>query len=199
MRNESCKKCDLGLQGCHSVCLWGVGGTKPKLMIVGESPSQDDDNVGAPFSGRMGRILDHILGYWSLDREEIYFTNVIKCRPSSGKLPGKKADREEIIESCMTYFDEEFQAVKPRAILALGVTALQALTEGDAVDIATWQGREWGRYGSARLFVGYHPGFLMKKPSQERYLSATVMMAAIAAGLKPSHKLGHPPFDYDAY
>jgi uracil-DNA glycosylase len=183
-RNPECKKCDL-YRGCSTVCLWGEGNLQSKLMIVGEAPGKDEDAEGRPFCGKSGRLLDHCLAYLAIKREDVYITNAIKCRPPENKLPGTKDERQGIVTACTPYFEAEFQQLKPKVILALGKTALEVLTEGECSNMAAWQGRMYGFYKRTltRLYVAYHPAFILRKPSEERRLTAAIKNAALATGI----------------
>lgn len=200
MRDPKCQKCELH-SGCQSVCLWGAGAQHSPLMIVGEVPGPDEDAEGRPFVGRSGQLLDHCLGYLSLKREDVYLTYAVRCRPPEGKLPGTQEGRRAIIEACTPYFDAEFQALKPRVILALGKTALEVLSKGGTSDISQWQGRMWGFYhkSTARLYAAYHPAFILQKPSEERRLTAAIKTAAMAAGLPVKWNENQPVYNYDDF
>ena len=119
--NPDCQQC-----GLHStaqvVCLMGRGPIPAKVMIVGEAPGLREDNVGKPFQGRAGQLLDKILGRAGLGREDVYVTNTVKCRPPDNRQP-KPAE----MKACRNYLDKEFDKVKPEFVILLGAAALKGV------------------------------------------------------------------------
>src|SRR6266404_8540065 len=105
----------------------GWGNASAKLMIVGEAPGKHEEESGIPFSGPAGKILDDALKLGGMDRFETYLTNVVKVRPPNNDLTqlhliGKK------IEYFLPQLYIEINTINPNCVLAVGGTALQALT-----------------------------------------------------------------------
>jgi DNA polymerase len=103
------------------------GPSNAKLAIVGEAPGSEEERLGRPFVGSTGKIVDDVLSSLGTRREEIYLTNVVKIRP-----PGNNIDSLHILGKSISDFipqlQAELEALKPNAVLALGNTALTALT-----------------------------------------------------------------------
>lgn len=122
MRDPGCRRCPL-----HSTskftCVWGEGTAASGVMLVGEAPGEAEDNLGRPFVGDAGHALNDLLIQVGLRREDVYVTNVAKCRPPGNRRP----DFSEIAR-CYPYLGGEIDVVRPKVIVALGNTALTALT-----------------------------------------------------------------------
>ncbi len=89
----NCKKCSLYKERTNPV--FGEGSTRARIMFIGEAPGFTEDQIGHPFCGAAGKVLDELLEYIGLERKEIYITNVVKCRP-----PQNRAPKSDEIESC---------------------------------------------------------------------------------------------------
>jgi DNA polymerase len=114
---------------CGALCqgrtraVFGEGPLNAELLIVGEAPGFNEDKEGKPFLGASGMLLDRLLFYIGLEREEVYLTTLVKCRPPEGRAP-KPAE----INACRTYLLTQLAAVDPKVVLALGDLASRSLT-----------------------------------------------------------------------
>jgi DNA polymerase len=100
------------------------------LMLVGEGPGAEEDAQGLPFVGAAGKSLDALLEQSGLDRKAAYITNVVKCRPVTrheGQPPTNRAPAPSEIAACWEYLESQITLVRPRAIVALGITAVVRL------------------------------------------------------------------------
>jgi len=115
IKNEvlSCKKCSLYQTRTHPVI--GEGNPRAKIMMIGEAPGFNEDQAGRPFCGKAGKILDELLNSIGIKREEIYITNILKCRPPENRNPQK-----EELEACTPYLEKQIEIIKPEAICTLG-------------------------------------------------------------------------------
>lgn len=116
----TCTRC--GLSEARTNVVFGSGDPDADLVIVGEGPGRREDEQGLPFVGPSGRLLDQLLGEIDLAREEVYITNVVKCRPPRNRDP-----REEEIETCKPYLRTQLQLIDPKAVLTLGNFASKLL------------------------------------------------------------------------
>lgn len=116
----TCTLCRLS-EGRTNV-VFGSGDPDADLVIVGEGPGQREDEQGLPFVGPSGRLLDELLGEIDLSREEVYITNVVKCRPPRNRDP-----REDEIEACKPYLRTQLQLIDPKVVLTLGNFASKLL------------------------------------------------------------------------
>ena len=129
----------------------GCGPPDASIMFVGEAPGQDESfRSHRPFTGPAGKEFDRLLKGISLDREDCYITNLVKCNP-----PDNEAPRTEVIERCYHYLEKEIQVVNPEVLVIQGAVALNHFLPGEDI------GKVWGvpQYGDTRgvLFPLYHP------------------------------------------
>src|SRR5512146_1987350 len=122
-----CQACDLWKRGTQTV--FGEGGSRAKVMFVGEQPGDREDLAGRPFVGPAGWLLDKCLAEAGIDRTQVYVTNVVKhfkWEPRGKRRIHKKPNSLEIA-ACRPWLDAELAVVKPEVIVCLGATAAQAL------------------------------------------------------------------------
>lgn len=108
----------------------GYRGIRADLMLVGEGPGAEEDAQGLPFVGAAGKSLDALLAQSGLDRKAAYITNVVKCRPITlheGQPPTNRAPAPSEIAACWEYLESQIALVRPRVIVALGITAVVRL------------------------------------------------------------------------
>lgn len=103
----------------------GAGEPAARIMIVGEAPGQKEDQEGLPFVGAAGQLLNKLLASIGVPREEVYITNIIKCRP-----PGNRDPLPEEVMACSPYLDRQVEMIRPAVILLLGRHAVQRLLPG---------------------------------------------------------------------
>ena len=94
-------------------------------MIVGEAPGFNEDAQGRPFVGAAGKLLDTLLGQIGLDRESVYITNVLKCRPPQNRDPMPNE-----VEACSVFLQRQLEWIRPKVVLILGRHALERLLPG---------------------------------------------------------------------
>ncbi len=110
---SDCKKCDL----CHSRNK-GVPGEGPpdaEIMFIGEGPGFHENMQGRPFVGAAGDLLVELLGAIGMKREQVFITNVVKCRP-----PGNRDPQPEELQACNPYLEQQIQIINPKVIVTLG-------------------------------------------------------------------------------
>lgn len=156
IRNKKCKLCDLHKSAQH-VCLMGSGPKKAKVMIVGEAPGAREDEAHRAFVGPAGQLLNEMLELARLRREDVYITNVVKCRPPGNRTP----ERVEIRTCSGEYLEAEVRKVRPDYILALGNPALQALLRRSGI---TRHRGDLGRYQDSVVFPTFHPAYILRSP-----------------------------------
>jgi uracil-DNA glycosylase len=101
----------------------GEGNSNAKIMLVGEAPGKKEDELGKPFVGMAGKILDQVLDKAGIDRSKIFITNVVKCRPPGNRIP----DEEETTACITNHLQRQISIIRPRVICVLGRTALESL------------------------------------------------------------------------
>lgn len=164
---SSCRECPLGLLGTQTV--FGEGPAQARLMLVGEQPGDREDREGHPFVGPAGRLLDQALAELGLDRAAIYVTNAVKHFKYElrGKRRMHKTPAQREIEACNHWLDSEIQAVRPRAIAALGATAARALL-GRPVAVTRERGQWIAREDGIPVLITLHPSALLRLMDEDR-------------------------------
>ena len=144
----ACTACPLHARRTQAVP--GTGPATARIMAVGEGPGETEDRLGKPFVGAAGNVLTRLLGSIGLSRDDIYITNVVKCRP-----PGNRDPEPAEMEACAHFLDAQIEIIRPDVILVLGRHALTRLLPGSG-GITQLHGRRVNRGG--RLYVPlYHP------------------------------------------
>ena len=161
---QSCERCGLCQGRQHAVA--GEGVDKPKILIVGEAPGEQEDRQGKPFVGRSGQLLDNMMKAIGHGRDtSVFITNVVKCRPPANRNP-----RDEEIAACAPYLARQIELLAPQAILAMGrfaahallntTTPLQQLRQSThSIDVAGH---------TVPVVVTYHPAYLLRRPVDKR-------------------------------
>ncbi len=146
--------------------VFGDGNINSKIMIIGEGPGAQEDELGLPFVGRAGKLLDKMLGSIQLDRSKVYISNVVNFRPPENRRP-----TENEIERYLPYLKKHIEIIAPKILILLGSTALNTLI-GSSVVISKARGK-WiqKKIGSLDLWViaSFHPAFLMRQPDQKKF------------------------------
>jgi uracil-DNA glycosylase len=176
-----CRRCKL--HRTRRTIVFGEGNPRTKLMIIGEGPGYEEDVQGKPFVGRAGQLLTKILQSVQIQREEVYITNIIKCRPPQNRNP--EADE---IQSCYPFLLKQILAIEPQIICALGTFSAQTLLKTDT-KITTLRGR-FHKIGGVTVFPTYHPAYLLRNPERKREVWED--MKQIAKGLASTHAPPHP-------
>ncbi len=156
---NGCKKCVLSRNRKNIV--FGKGDERALLMIIGEAPGEEEDEKGEPFVGSAGQLLTRMLESINIKREEVYITNIVKCRPPRNRNPL----REEV-NSCIEFLWEQIRCIKPKIILALGNVSAQTLLNTDS-RISELRGKFYDIAG-IKVLPSYHPAFLLRNPSKKR-------------------------------
>jgi len=139
LRLEKCGACKLGQHPALIGPVLSQGSAKIPVMFLGEAPGKDEDATGLPFVGKAGKLLDDWLGYQDIDRNDVYITNCIKCRPIATPGSGKQNNTPGIeeIRTCKPYLLHEIQMIQPKLIVTLGMSALKATLTGDIEKITS--------------------------------------------------------------
>ena len=156
---EDCTRCKLHKLGRKQI-VFGVGNPRAELMFIGEGPGADEDQQGEPFVGRAGQLLNKMIEAMGLNRSDVYIANVVKCRP-----PGNRTPERDECETCMPFLMRQVEAINPKVIVALGAVAAKNLLQMNS-SMGEMRARSYDFRG-ARLFVTYHPAYLLRDPRQK--------------------------------
>ena len=132
-----------------------------KLMIIGEAPGAKEEEIGEPFVGRSGKLLDKLLQNAGIDiNQDVYFCNVVKCRPPKNRRPTKIEIQENL-----PWLYQQIKLVNPRVIVLVGATALEAILKIKS-PISILRG-EWIDWEGKLVMPVFHPSYLLRNPSKE--------------------------------
>jgi len=155
---HGCTACELA-QNCTQK-VPGVGNRQADLLIVGEGPGHDEDIRGEPFVGRSGQLLDRMLAAIGIAREQVYITNIVKCRPPNNRDP-KHLEAQQ----CRAFLEAQIEQIEPKVILSVGrVSAHNLLASNLPVGKLIQQMHKLPGT-EIPLKVTYHPAYLLRNPS----------------------------------
>lgn len=181
----SCTRCPLYRNATRTV--FGEGPAPAALMLVGEQPGDREDLAGRPFVGPAGQVLDRALAAAGVAREAVYLTNAVKHfknEPRGKKRLHRRPDRGEV-EVCKVWLRQEIALVKPRLVVALGVTAATALA-GRPVVLSRSRGRVLDFLDGQRGLATLHPSAILRMPdaaARRAGLAGLVKDLALAVSL----------------
>jgi DNA polymerase len=152
---DGCTRCKLATG--RTTIVFGTGSPAARLVVIGEGPGEEEDRQGKPFVGRAGQLLTKMLASVGISREEVYISNIVKCRP-----PGNRNPEPDEIAACGPFLAGQLAAIRPGVVCALGTFAAQTLLR-TREPIGRLRGR-LHPYGSAVVVPTYHPAFLLRNP-----------------------------------
>jgi uracil-DNA glycosylase family 4 len=114
----ACKKCPLYKTRTHAVP--GVGNFNADIVFIGEGPGAKEDERGEPFVGAAGKFLDEMLGEIKMKREDVFITNVVKCRPPDNRDP----EQDEVRVCTTHYLWKQLELIDPKIVITLGRHAM---------------------------------------------------------------------------
>lgn len=186
-----CRACDLWERGTQTV--FGEGGPRPRLMLVGEQPGDEEDRSGRPFVGPAGRLLDRALVEAGVDRGEAYVTNAVKhfkWEPRGKRRIHSKPNGGEI-SACLPWLRAEVAVLRPQVIVCLGATAAQALL-GKSFRVTVGRGVPMASELAPYVIATVHPSSLLRAPDEEtrhreyaRFVEDLRKAAGLLLKLKP--------------
>ncbi|MEX2143844.1 MAG: uracil-DNA glycosylase [Anaerolineales bacterium] len=152
---STCQRCELHFS--RKIAVPGEGPANAKLMFIGEGPGFHENEKGRPFVGSAGAFLDELLASIGLKREEVFITNVVKCRPPANRDP-----QIEELHACSDFLEQQIQAINPKLIITLGRISMVRFLPN--VKISEMHGQAVRVRG--RLVIPmYHPAAALHQPS----------------------------------
>ena len=163
---ERCRKCEIGGQRRNSV--YGEGDPCARLMVVGEGPGETEDQLGRPFVGRAGQLLDRMLLAIGFAREDVFICNTVKCRPTldDGVRLRNRAPSPEEMANCRPYLDQQIEIVRPHAILCLGAPSAKSFL-GPKFSITKQRGLWFEGPAGIPLMAIFHPAYILRMTGGE--------------------------------
>lgn len=157
---QACQNCELAQTCTRKVP--GKGNKQADIMIIGEAPGRDEDLQGKPFVGRAGQLLDRMLQAIEIEPDQVYITNILKCRPPNNRDP-----KQEETQACASFLQAQIQQLKPQVIFAVGRISAQTLLQ-DQSPLGRLRSRQYVLPDSdIPLLVTYHPAYLLRNPAEK--------------------------------
>lgn len=156
---HKCLQCSLG--PTRNKFVFGSGSPTADIMIIGEAPGAEEDAQGLPFIGRAGQLLTKILEAINLQREDVFICNIIKCRPPANRRPTTQE-----VDACEPYLIKQIEIIKPKFILALGLTAVDTLFKANH-KMGDVRGKIM-KYNGIDTLITYHPAALLRNPGWKK-------------------------------
>ncbi|KKQ51725.1 MAG: Phage SPO1 DNA polymerase-related protein [Parcubacteria group bacterium GW2011_GWD2_38_11] len=149
---SACNNCTL-YKNCSRV-VFGDGNPEAEIIFIGEAPGKKEDELGIPFVGSTGRILDKMLASIKIKREDVYLTNICKCRPPENRDP-----LPEEVSECWPWLEKQIAIIEPKIIVTLGKYALNSFVPN--VKISEVHGKilkiNIPKLGELKIFPLHHP------------------------------------------
>lgn len=178
---EECAACGLcPLSATRTNIVFGKGNENAELLFIGEAPGEKEDLSGLPFVGAAGKLLNQFLQYIDLSPDDIYITNILKCRPPKNRDPSP-----EETEVCIGYLRRQLSLIDPKIIVCLGRISAMRIIKPD-FKITAEHGK-WFRKGRYLITAVYHPAALLRDPRKkeemlEDFKSIEKMRKSMASG-----------------
>ena len=168
---ENLKKNILEIQDCNlkknaSKIVFSDGNIKSQIMIIGEGPGQKEDELGKPFVGDAGNLLNKMLRAINIERENVYITNVVNYRPPNNRKPEISE-----INRYSEYLKEHISIIDPKIIILMGSTAMEAILGGNkkiSKERGLWK-EVIIKQKNYETIVTFHPAYLLRKPDQKKF------------------------------
>lgn len=155
---EHCQRCVLAKTRQRTV--FGEGPHDARLMFIGEAPGADEDEQGRPFVGRAGQLLTQILEAAGIPRDQVFITNVVKCRPPNNRVPAV----EEML-ACDPFLSLQIALLRPAIIVLLGSTPTHWILKTNE-GISNLRGR-WFKWKGVDVMPMFHPSYLLRNQSSK--------------------------------
>ena len=160
---STCARCDLCKSRTRAVP--GEGNPQAKILFIGEGPGFHEDKQGRPFVGPSGQLLQELLKSINLKREDVFITNVVKCRPPDNRdpLPAE-------IDACNDYLDRQIAAIQPLVIVTLGRHSMAKFFSGEKISAIHGRARIVGGQGEPKkdgyiCIPMFHPAAALRTES----------------------------------
>jgi uracil-DNA glycosylase len=181
---QNCRRCELWERATQAVL--GEGSSKAHILLVGEQPGDAEDREGRPFVGPAGQLLDELLAEVQIPRAQVFITNAVKhfnWEPRGKRRLHKRPELRHV-KACSIWLAAEINALAPRIIVALGATALRAVS-GASLSIAQVRGKPLDHASGARIVATYHPSAILRADEE----GALQLRRALLEDLRLAHKL----------
>jgi DNA polymerase len=168
-----CTRCRLAQGRTNAVP--GEGSPDTEVVFVGEGPGQNEDRQGRPFVGAAGKLLEELLGMIGWRREDVYITNVVKCRPPNNRDP-----EPDEIAACSPFLRRQLEALDPALLVTLGRFSLQTFMPGERISRVHGSARPIDPASGARAATGYamyHPAAALRQSALKEIMQRDMAAA----------------------
>lgn len=154
---QNCTSCPLANLGRNKI-VFGTGNPMSKIMLIGEGPGEKEDELGLPFVGRSGNLLTRMLAIAGINRQDIFITNIVKCRPPHNRKPTAL----ESTTCKKILLEKQIEIINPDILCTLGSCPLESLLESKVSitkirgQLLTWNNRH--------LIPTFHPAYILRNP-----------------------------------
>ena len=156
-----CHDCNLSKN--RTKIIFGAGNQTAALMIIGDAPSAEDELQGEPFSGQAGKLLTAMLKAMGYQRNDVYISNLVKCRTSENQDP-----TVDEVATCESYLVRQIKLVQPDLILVLGSVAAQLLLKSKST-LSRLRGQlHYIENMNIPIIVSFDPEYLLRSPNEKR-------------------------------
>jgi len=178
---------DCKLHASRKLAVPGEGPANAELMFIGEGPGFHENEQGRPFVGAAGGFLEELLASIGMKRDQVYITNIVKCRP-----PGNRDPQAQEIEACSAYLDRQIRTINPKVVVTLGRFSMARFIPN--ARISAIHGRAQ-RLGGRTVVAMYHPAAALHQPSLRRTIEQDFarLPALIAKAGQPAPTEPAPP------
>ncbi|MCL4361725.1 uracil-DNA glycosylase [Candidatus Dependentiae bacterium] len=165
-----CMQCPLGGLGRTKV-VFGAGNPDSKIMFIGEAPGAKEDELGLPFVGRSGQLLTRALNKLNVQRDDVFITNIVKCRPPNNRLP---LPIESTTCKSILLFNQ-IKIIRPKIICTLGSHALNSLYD-KVFQITKCRGKQH-EFDGIVVIPTYHPAYVLRNPVSGKHFLEDIKCA----------------------
>lgn len=171
-----CEQCEV-LSSCRKNVVFGEGNPGARFLFFGEGPGADEDRTGRPFIGKAGQLLTKMIAACTLDRDQCYITNTVKCRP-----PGNRNPEHDEIENCRSFYEQQMDLIRPEYIVCLGAIAASELLR-TKLSVGRLRGK-LHQYRGSKVLVTYHPAYLLRNPAAKKAAWQDLQFLMADAGIE---------------
>lgn len=179
-----CQRCPLAITRKNAVP--GEGPVPVKVMLIGEGPGYHENEQGKPFVGQAGKFLDELLAAGGLTREEVFITNVVKCRPPDNRDP-----QPDELAACRFFLDEQIKLLLPKVIITLGRFSMARFFEN--ARISRMHGQTF-HVDDQTVVTMYHPAAALHQPALRGDLLSDFALLPGILGNHSPHEADEPRF-----
>lgn len=141
--------------------VFGEGNPEARLMFIGEAPGREEDLQARPFVGDAGMLLTRLIEKMGFKREDVYITNIVKCRPPMNRDP-----EDDEIKGCRGFIERQIEIINPEVIMSLGRISAKTLMDDARLKLTAVRGNFFN-YKGIPLMPTFHPAYLLRNPKDK--------------------------------